>query len=565
MEKNKQKNPNIILIVVDALRARNLGCYGEERYSSPNIDRIADKGVLFENVYCSWNTTDQSLTTILSGRYPRTHGIIHHGDRVEPGDLNTFESLNVRLLPQILQENGYKTIAIDWMGRWFEKGFDYYGYRLKRNFLRKLLYYTVTLPYIHLRYIAANIGLLRIYAKRRRFSIPSLWKGLRDVFQTFRFSFELARVQDSAFVTGLAQELIKKVKKEKFFLFLHYWDTHSPYYCPKKLLGEEKRPLNTKDALLSRYRGAVRYVDQQIGRLLDILKDERLIEDTLIIITSDHGESLTEHDIFFDHHGLYDVTTHVPLVLYYPKTFSEPKRVKGLVEHIDLVPTLCELLNIEYEGYNFDGMSLMPLIRGERKQMRGYVFNEESYAQRKIGLRSEKFKYIFAPDGGGICNYCQRVHGGKEEVYDLEQDPEEVVNIADRDRLTADRMRNEVGDLITSLNSKKQRELIKENIFRLREKRKLQDYNLFKREFSDMKNERNKKMPGRKEKITIELSAEIMEEINRRIQNTEFQSREEYLSYIIHEILKKSISWDERKSREEKKIKKKLRSFGYMD
>jgi len=191
--------------------------------------------------------------------------------------------------------------------------------------------------------------------------------------------------------------------------------------------------------------------------------------------------------------------------------------------------------------------------------------NEESYAQRKIGLRSEKFKYIFAPDGGGICNYCQRVHGGKEEVYDLEQDPEEVVNIADRDRLTADRMRNEVGDLITSLNSKKQRELIKENIFRLREKRKLQDYNLFKREFSDMKNERNKKMPGRKEKITIELSEEVMEEINRRIEKTEFQSREEYLSYIIHEVLKKSISWDERKSREEKKIKRKLRSLGYMD
>jgi glucan phosphoethanolaminetransferase (alkaline phosphatase superfamily) len=85
--KNKHKYPNIILIVIDALRARNLGCYGEERNPSPNIDKIADKGVLFEDVYCSWNTTDQSLTTILSGRYPRTHGIIHHGESLTEHDI----------------------------------------------------------------------------------------------------------------------------------------------------------------------------------------------------------------------------------------------------------------------------------------------------------------------------------------------------------------------------------------------------------------------------------------------------------------------------------------------
>jgi arylsulfatase len=564
VEKNKHKYPNIILIVIDALRAGNLGCYGEERDSSPNIDKIADKGVLFEDVYCSWNTTDQSLTTILSGRYPRTHGIIHHGDRVEPEDLNTFKSLNVRLLPQILKENGYETIAVDWMGRWFEKGFDYYGYKLQRNFLQKLLYYAVTVPYLHIRYIATNIGLLRIYAKKRRFNIRSLWKGFKDVLQTFRFSFELARVQDAAFVTGLAEQLIKKVKREKFFLFLHYWDTHSPYYCPRKFLSK-KKPLSTKDALLSRYRGAVRHADQQIGRLLEILKYERLIENTLVIVTSDHGESLTEHDIFFDHHGLYDVTTHVPLIFYYPNAFSKSKRVKGLVGHIDLVPTLCELLNILPERYSFDGMDLMPLIRGEKKQIRDYVFNEESYVQRKIGLRTEKFKYIFAPDGRGMCNYCERVHGGKEELYDLEQDTEEMDNIADRDRLTAERMRNEVEDFIKNLNTKRQKELINERLSRLREEGELQDHKLPNREFSDVKNEREKKMSQRKEKITIELSEEIMKEIKRRIENTEFQSREEYLSYIIHEVFKKGISGDERDSKEGKRIKRKLRSLGYMD
>jgi len=565
VEKSKHKYPNIILIVIDALRARNLGCYGGDRGSSPNIDKIADKGVLFEDVYCSWNTTDQSLTAILSGRYPRTHGIVHHGDKIKPEDLNAFETLNVRLLSQILQENGYETLAVDWMARWFKRGFDYYGYNPERNLLSKLNYYIFTLPYVHSKYIAAHLGVLRIYSKKRGLTIASLWKGFKDVFRTFLFTFELARVQDACFVTGLAEELIKKSRKEKFFLFLHYWDTHTPYSCPKNFSEKKKRHMTSKEVLLSKYNGAVRYVDQQIGRLFDVLREERLLEDTLIIITSDHGESLIEHDIFFDHHGLYDVTTHVPLILYYPKAFSEPKRVKGLVQHIDLAPTLYDLLNIKYKDYELDGASLMPLIRGEKTEIRHYAFNEESYVQRKIGFRTKKFKYIFSLDGIGMCNYCHQVHGGKEELYNLEVDPEEMVNIAVESKIIAAEMKKELDDLIKSLNSKKQKEFIRGGIFRLKEIGRLYDDSLVRREFLDMKNERNKKQSTKKEKVTLELPEELMKEIKRRIEDTEFQSSEEYLSYIILEVLKGSSSRNVQNSKEEKKIKKKLRSLGYMD
>ena len=565
MKKNKHKYPNIILIVIDALRAKNLGCYGGERGSSPNIDKIADKGVLFEDVYCSWNTTDQSLTAILSGRYPRTHGIVHHGDKIKPEDLNAFETLNVRLLSQILQGNGYETLAVDWMARWFKRGFDYYGYSPERNLLRNLIYNIFTLPYVHLKYIAAHLGLLRIYSKKRRFTAASLWKGIKDIFRTFLFTFELARIQDARFVTGLAEELIKKSRKENFFLFLHYWDTHTPYNCPWNFLEKKKGHMTSKEVLLSKYHGAVRYVDQQIGRLFDVLREEKALEDTLIIITSDHGESLTEHDIFFDHHGLYDVTTHVPLILYYPKAFSEPKRVKGLVQHIDLAPTLYDLLNIKYKDYELDGASLMPLIRGEKTEIRHYAFNEESYVQRKIGFRTKKFKYIFSLDGIGMCNYCHQVHGGKEELYNLEVDPEEMVNIAVESKIIAAEMKKELDDLIKSLNSKKQKEFIRGGIFRLKEIGRLYDDSLVRREFLDMKNERNKKQSTKKEKVTLELPEELMKEIKRRIEDTEFQSSEEYLSYIILEVLKGSSSRIVQNSKEEKKIKKKLRSLGYID
>ena len=565
MKKNKNQYPNIILVVIDALRARNLGCYGGDKESSPNIDKIVDKGVLFENAYCSWNSTDQSLTTILSGRYPRTHGIVHHGDKITPEDLNVFEALNVRLLSQILKENGYETLAVDWMARWFKRGFDYYGYSPERNLLRNLIYNIFTLPYVHLKYIAAHLGLLRIYSKKRRFTAASLWKGFKDVFRTFLFTFKLARIQDARFVTGLAEELIKKSRKENFFLFLHYWDTHTPYNCPRNFLEKKKGHMTPKEVLLSKYHGAARYVDQQIGRLFDVLREERLLKDTLIIITSDHGESLTEHDIFFDHHGLYDVTTHVPLILYYPKAFSEPKRVKGLVQHIDLAPTLYDLLNIKYKDYELDGASLMPLIRGEKTEIRHYAFNEESYVQRKIGFRTKKFKYIFSLDGIGMCIYCHQVHGGKEELYNLEVDPEEMVNIAVESKIIAAEMKKELDDLIKSLNSKKQKEFIRGGIFRLKEIGRLYDDSLVRREFLDMKNERNKKQSTKKEKVTLELPEEIMKEIKRRIEDTEFQSSEEYLSYIIYEVLKGSSSRIVQNSKEEKIIKKKLRSLGYID
>jgi len=463
MKKGFYKHQNIILIVIDALRARNLGCYSGNVHSSPNIDKIAENSAFFENCYACWNTTDQSLTSILSGRYPRTHGIVHHCDKITSEDFETFDKLNVKLLAEILQQIGYRTLAIDWMGRWFKKGFDYYGYTPRESLLQKLHNRIFVLPRVHLNYMLANIGLLRIYAKKRKSSIRSSWKGLKDVFNTFRFTFELARIQDAGHVTRLAAKLISQLKNENFFLFLHYWDTHSPYNCPKKYMLRNRRNRNPIDRFLLKYQGAVNYIDHNIGKLLNLLKENELMENTLLILTSDHGESLTEHDIFFDHHGLYEETTHVPLILYNAKIIGDAKRIKGFVQHIDLVPTLCDLLDIEDKKIEFDGKSLLPLIKGEKKEIRDFAFNEESYVQRKIGLRTSHYKYIFAPDGVGKCNYCQKVHAGTEELYNLENDPKETVNRIHNNKQAARSMRHKLNDLIKKLDAKKQLALNKES------------------------------------------------------------------------------------------------------
>ncbi len=463
MKIGRYEHPNIILIVIDALRARNLGCYSGNVHSSPNIDKIAENSALFENCYACWNTTDQSLTSILSGRYPRTHGIVHHGDKITSEDLKTFDKLNVKLLAEILRQMGYRTLAIDWMGRWFKRGFDYYGYTPRQSLLQKLFYRVFVLPRVHLNYMLANIGLLRIYAKKRKSSIRSTWKGLKDVFNTFRFTFELARIQDAGQVTRLAAKLISQLKNEKFFLFLHYWDTHSPYNCPKKYMPRNGRSRNPIDSFLLKYQGAVSYIDHNIGKLLNLLEEKELMENTLLILTSDHGESLIEHDIFFDHHGLYDETTHVPLILSNAKIFEDAKRIKGFVQHIDLLPTLCDFLNIEGKEMEFDGTSLLPFIMEEKEIIRDFAFNEESYVQRKIGLRTSHYKYIFAPDGVGKCHYCQKVHAGAEELYNLDVNPKETLNSIPKNKQAARSMRRKLNDLIKKLDAKKQLELNKES------------------------------------------------------------------------------------------------------
>lgn len=461
MKKNERNRPNIILIVIDALRARNLGCYGGDPTSSPNIDRLAEHGIQFSHCYSCWNTTDQSLTSILTGRYPRTHGIVHHGDKVTPEDMETFRKLNSKLLAEVLKEQGFKTFAVDWMGRWFRHGFDFYGYERHKNIGQKFFYIFFTLPYLHLRYMVSNISLLRIYSKIRKTSISSMWQGLKGVWNTFRFTFELARVQDAGYVTRFGRRIIEDAAGDPFFLFLHYWDTHTPYNSPKRHLPKEESRQDRIGLIASKYKGAVSYVDKCIGDLIEALTDLRVMENTLLIITSDHGESLTEHGMFFDHHGLYDVTTHVPLILHNPRLFPQSKKIQALLQHTDLVPTILEILGTEDKDLECDGTSLGPLIRGERKVMRDFVFFEESYVQRKVGLRNEAHKYIYAPDGIGMCQYCQKVHAGEEELYILDKDPEETHNAVSENRALAARMREDLERVIQNLDDKRKRLLEK--------------------------------------------------------------------------------------------------------
>jgi arylsulfatase A-like enzyme len=446
MRSGKTPYPNVLLIVIDSLRADDLDIYGGS-IGLAHINNIGSGGVVFENAYSTWNTTDQSLTTILTGKYPQSHGIIHHGDKIEAKDLVTLNKTRTKNLAEILRQYGYKTFAVDWMGRWFKRGFDYYDTKREKNITKRIL--------IYLKYILGHRDIFLQYTDGKKFSIPSL-KDAKGVIRTFLFTKQLAEIQNASFVTDLAIEQIRKGEKGNFFLFLHYWDTHTPYHCPREY--QSYRGSDRKERLIGRYFGATKYIDEQLGRLFRELKGRNLWDNTIIIITADHGESLTEHDIFFDHHGLYEATIHVPLILRYPAICPKAHRRKGFVQHTDLLPTILGSLNIDAEEFHFDGTSLIPLIENNVPGIRPFAYSEESYVQKKRAIRTERYKYICATDGVGYCSYCHRIHGGPEELYDLKDDPFERVNIVEQNPSIRKDLKQKLDDFVSHLTMRRQRE-----------------------------------------------------------------------------------------------------------
>lgn len=445
-EKNmEEQRPNIIFIVVDAFRPENLGCYGYQRDTSPNIDRLAQRAVLFENCYACSNATDPTFTSIFSGKYPISHGIIHHGPKVTDKEEERFYQSDIKLLAEILKSNGYTTIGIDWLSRWHKRGFDYYwsdeeGKDIRtENIFNKML---KKLP------VSLHNFLFKIIRKRRLF-LPD---------------------HEGGNFTKIAIDKIDKVKDAKlpFFVLIHYWDTHVPFRIPheyfekfntipkktkiKDLLNKIKNkewrdyvhkalvgPMFTYvEEFNSMYDATINYVDFQIGRIIEFLKSSGLEENTLLIITGDHGTAIGKHIPFFDHHGIFEETIRVPLIIKYGSRFPQ-KRISSIIQQIDIIPTVLELLGIDSEKYEFNGYSLFSAIKTGSEIKREYAYISDANGGRfaildgRLGGRG-RYKYIFSKDEESAkCNYCDEIHEGETEVlFDLEKDPDETQNVLEK-------------------------------------------------------------------------------------------------------------------------------------
>jgi len=440
---------NVLLVVFDALRFDRV-MSGTSPALTPNIDGVLKDGEGFTNCFSCSNVTDSCLTTIMTGMYPTRHGIINHGAKISEANLKQVAStmpLAERLRPT------HTTLGVNRKRNWHERGYDRYVNPddwSKGSVMSSLSGAVDSLPDPLSRAVrtAYDKG-LSLYLSVQGESVRTDERLMKRELERFYPSAEST--------TGAAVDLLEDTESP-WYLHTHYWDAHIPYnptVTPPDFVRErtyEDGDVELDEALdpirgsrwaeeLERavghadtvgdvkrlYDAAAWYADREFGRLIDVLKRRGEYEDTIIVLTADHGESLTEHGILFEHHGLYDVSTHVPLVIKAPGFSGSESR---FVQHFDIVPTVLDLLDVGYEPGEFDGRSLVPSENGVREIERDAVYMESKHKSRKRAIRTAEYRYITRIGDRDECRFCGIPHGDDRELYDLTVDPGETDNIA---------------------------------------------------------------------------------------------------------------------------------------
>ena len=398
LKSNSKQDINVILIVIDALRADHLSCYGYERDTSPSLDTFAARGVLFKNCYTQSSWTKPSVASILTSLYPDRHGTTLHAQAL-PGELVT--------LAEILHDEGYLTygfVANPNLKRIFNfnQGFVYFDDYLMRD----KLYY----------------GVLRELRRKP----PYLLKIFKNHFDT--------HVRDNA---RLANRRIfpwlEKYKSENIFMYIHYMDPHSPFTPPAPYNEMFPYIEGDKNSItVSLYDGEICFVDAQIGKLIEKLKSLKIYDKTLIIVTSDHGQAFGEHGDYGHGSTIYQDQLKVPLVVKCPSNFSGAPVIDESVRSIDIVPTILDVLRIS-SAVPLEGNSLLPLMKtGKSSNGSGNIYIEQNLDNAYIldGIISNnEWKYILTKKS----ELRDIEKTGSEELYNLTEDPYELNNVVQRE------------------------------------------------------------------------------------------------------------------------------------
>ncbi len=386
--------PNLVLVIVDTLRADRLGAYGSTSPATPGIDALASDGVVFEKAFAHSSWTRPSIATILTSLYPSSHKVMHKTDLLPDA---------VTTIAEVLRHAGYRTagfvtninVAPSFN---FQQGFDSYTYLSPAFFFG-----------------ATDSG-----AKL------SLYSGMRLVRERFLSSKKYVEhyYQDGETVNRTALPWLDDNAREPFFTLVHYMDPHDPYFdIPYD--GKAVARVDTPDPAPSRagelaklYDSNVAYVDRFVGDLMQELKSAGVYDNTVIALVADHGEEFYEHKGWWHGTTLYDEEIHVPLIVKLPKSAHAGLRVKDLAGTIDVAPTLVASAGVAippaFQGRDLFGKSVPPDLLYAEEDFEGNVLES---------VRGQGWKLIIANPGNprGLA---------PAELYDLNKDPGETYNLA---------------------------------------------------------------------------------------------------------------------------------------
>lgn len=381
--------PNIILITIDALRADHLSSYGYFRQTSPFIDSIARQSTVFTNAYSTSSWTAPSMASIFTAYYPRSHGVQHGVARGSNAVIYGQELLsrNFQTLAEVLKEAGYTTFGVSTNGHisrstGFSQGFDYFS----THWFKK---------------------------SPQPNNTVKKWLG---------------KIQNAS----------------RYFLWIHYFDPHNPYaprlpwyktYVaqarsfskwrgevianPKDYIDEIKKSLDALETLIDRYDSEINNCDYYLKKLFKLLSPD---ENTLVIITADHGEAFLDHGQLVHGDTLFEEEIRIPLIIKFPDNSKIIKTINKPVSNLHIFPTIIDIAGVEITQ-KMQGKSLMPLISGNSDKTPGHVYLELDWFNYWKAIRSENWKLM-------ISGTDKR----KRFLYDLHSDPYETQNLVDKHR-----------------------------------------------------------------------------------------------------------------------------------
>jgi len=382
--------PNVLLISLDTTRADYLGCYGSPDVSTPNMDRLASSGVTFMRTIAPCQCTNPSHASMLTGLYPAVHGVYDNQTRLAD---------DVLTLAEILDSRGYATLAA-------------------------------------------------VSARHLNPENANFVQGFDTFLSCDPIELD-AQARHQAFFKKL-----RKISDRSFFAWIHYFDPHGDYappppyhrlypegsnFDPVKARGsmnhnrEEKSGFVDPDAVIPLYKGEISFLDEQIGRLLDFLEEIRADQNTLVILAADHGESMTEKDIYFCHAGLYNSVIHVPMIMALPGKIPEGVQVHSLTSLVDIFPTALDILGYPHDGKGIHGKSLVPAFSNPGYEAHEFIICE---AVNGVigGLYMDGYKYIkpYTKDWAVREAHLFEPFGDYEEAVDLKDEEEEIARQMER-------------------------------------------------------------------------------------------------------------------------------------
>jgi arylsulfatase A-like enzyme/Flp pilus assembly protein TadD len=374
---NPSAPPNVVIITIDTLRADHLGCYGYKDIKTPNIDGLAADGVRFEQAYTPVPITLPSHTVIFTGTFPMASGMHDFsGNRL---------SQTQPTLASVLKERGYTTGAV----------------------------------------VASAVLDSRF--------------GLNRGFDFYYDHFDFSRLQESNLdemerpgnlVADEALSWLNQNRAKRFFLWMHLYDPHYPYRPPA--------PYSEQYASHP-YDGEIAFADAEVGRVLRFLKEKGLYQNTLIVLSGDHGEGLGDHGEKTHGFFIYNSTLHVPLIFKLPLSQSaKPRTVAAPVSLVDLMPSVLEAAKATIPS-DVQGKSLLPLLAGKTPETSAPLYSETFLPRLHFNWSELR--------GLQVGNY-HLIEAPKPELYDLSKDPKELDNLAAGKKAVTEELRTKLAGVI---------------------------------------------------------------------------------------------------------------------